>query len=873
MSVSSRAPRSARRTFFTLAFATSVIFGCSGTGAGCSTLTPIPGGHYSGPKNDNAVNVRLSAAGLNYISSNLMLLLEPLAPGGVLTLPVACIKQTYTLKILGINVDTDVYIADQNLNKACDTGEAASVKATISRLQLVPQGPDKLVASLDLDIETGKIDVFVNPPTSLCDLQCSIEFSSKHTSPAINTIAANVQFTIDTKWDKLLSFKVASLNGTQICGSSGSPAPPTCVDATDLSFNKEGGGLCGYACDVIDIDLIKQFVLGLLSPTLQKQIDTILATQACQPCTVAADCPASTDGSNTQSTCTNKVCTDPSTSKCVPRFLGTEGRLDLAGLLGKYGAPSTAQMDLSLALGSSVAMDTGMMFGTRVGLKPVNTAACVPPVAAPGMTTVPAPDFDGAASPGSGYHVGLGISAGFLNEAFWAAHQSGALCLTLSTQNVGLINTGLFKTFLPSLGKLATREGKDAPMLVALRPARPPTVAVGLGTYDPVTKKPVKPLITVVWPDLSIDFYAMIDDREARLFTLTADISLPLSLIFEGCDKVTPALGDLKMLIGNIRTANSEMLAEDPQVLGDLLPAVIGLAEPAVASALQGFALPSLGSFKLKVNEMKGIGPVAVGSDSYNHLGIYAQLMPSNMSCAVSTPRTEVALREVRQPKAADMKLDGHHRLPIPEVVLDVRALGKAGTVEFAYQVDDGLWTDFRPVPDDTLTVAHSRFLIQGQHTIQVRSRVAEDPHGVSRSLTTTVVFDWEAPEVSLNADREHNLLNVTAHDVISPASALQYAYQVGSGAPSAFGPTRPISLDAVEAQGGVTVQVKDELGNIGTAVWKVPTVSTRPEDSAALDDGSAKRMPAFGCSATGGLELLGLGLVSTLLRRRRARP
>ena len=39
----------------------------------------------------------------------------------------------------------------------------------------------------------------------------------------------------------------------------------------------------------------------------------------------------------------------------------------------------------------------------------------------------------------------------FLNLAFHEAQQSGALCLQLSSATVGLINTGLFKTFFDVL--------------------------------------------------------------------------------------------------------------------------------------------------------------------------------------------------------------------------------------------------------------------------------------------------------------------------------------------------------------------------------------------------------------------------------------
>ncbi len=857
------ASRSTRSQFLTLSLALFVGLGCSGTGAGCSTLTPFPAGtRYTGPKSDNAVNIRLSAGGINFLNSKWDVLIDMFAPGRTLNLPFACAKQT--VSVLG-----DVYIADQGnaagngRNDANCTGDVpANVVVTVTGFGLRPAAPDKLEATIQLNIDTGKI--YLTNPHSLCDLKCSVRFNSGAAQPPDNRVTATVKFTIDNKWDKLLSFSVEGVNGTQVCGASGAGMPPSCFDANDLTLASEGG-FCSSVCAGADWEPIKTFVLQQISPLLQDQITAQIGKQTCQACTTNADCPVSTDGTNTQSTCdsADKVCKAGGT--CVPRFLGVEGTANLGGLLGSFGAPANAALQLSVAAGASVIVDQGLSFGTRVGIQPTAVSACVPPQAAPPMTMVAFPDFDGEATPNSGYHVGLGVSSNFLNNTFWAAQQSGALCLNLSSDNVGLINTGLFKTFLPSLGKLSTRDGKDAPMMVVLRPARPPAVVVGEGTYDPVTKKPIKPLLLVTLPDLSIDFYAMIDDRQVRLFTLTADISLPLSLIFEGCDKVTPALGDLKMLIGNIRTANSEILAEDPQVLADLVPAVIGLAEPALAGALSGFALPSLGGFKLKVNEVKGVGRIT-GTEAFNHLGIYATLILAGTSCAISAPGLSVAMKSAHMPAAADMRLTGNHKLPWPEAVLDVRTLGKSGSPEFSFKIDDGLWTEFQPVANDELVVSHPRFLLQGHHVIHVRARVSEDPHAVSQVKDLGFFVDWEAPEVSLAADVATDRLVVSARDVLS-ADRLGFAYQVGEGARTEFGPAREISLSAIEQQGGVTVFVRDEYGNVGQATYHPAQVALRPEGAGAVTGVADPQ--AAGCSTAGGLELLALGVLALVRRRR----
>ena len=875
----SSSTRHARRASF-MFVALLVGLGCGGTGSGCAGLTPYPAGaRYTGPKNDNAVNIRLSPQGINYLNTNWRTLVDLFAPGQTLQVPVACMTQN-------VSVIGDIVIADQGKGNcggescgrmdgkcvtattANDYDTPANVQVQLTGFSLTPRSPDTLDATVQLSINTGNLYVDTadrshGACTWLSAVKCAISFDSSRGSHAANRIVASVKFTIDMRFDKLLSFEVGSFSGTQICGSSGAPSEPQCISPGDLDF--DGQNTCGDVyCGVADWDPVKNLVLGLISAPLQDQIKNAVAGQSCAACQTTADCAPRSDGQAPAVACVDNVCM--AGAKCAPRFLGVEGKFNLASVLGSFGAPADAELELSLAAGATAEVNSGLNFGTRVGIQPATVSSCVPAQAAPPMTSVTFPDFDAEATAGSGYHVGLGISSNFLNNTFWAAHQAGALCLNLSTENVGLINSGLFSTFLPSLGKLVTRDGKDAPMMVVLRPARAPTVVVGEGTYDPVTKKPIKPLLLLTLPDVSVDFYALIDDRQARLFTLTADISLPLSLIFEGCDSVTPALGDVRMLIGNIRTANSEILAEDPQVLADLVPAVIGLAEPALASGLSGFSLPALGNFKLKVNETKGLGRIA-GSEAFNHLGIFATLKGAMDACAIDAPQLAVSMKRVVMPAAADMKLTGRQELPWPQAVLDVRAIGKEGSAEYSFKIDNGLWTDFVPATNGELVVTHSRFLLQGAHTISVRTRVAEDPRGISSPRELPFLVDWDAPRLTLVADVAADRIDVIARDAVSQ-DKLEFAYQVGDGPQSAFGAEREIKLSAVEPQGGVTVFARDEYGNVGQATWRAPVVALRPDVVNEVENTNGA-LPQGGCSTAGGF---GFGLIALvgLLRRRK---
>ncbi len=850
---------------------------CSGSGSACGGLGAIPTGRYVGPKTDNAINLRLSPAGINYLNSNWQELVKMFAPTGTLTIPVACMEQT--VPVLG-----KVTIADQGgaggtgkLDGNCTAADLpANVQVTITGFLLTPKAPAILEGSVSISLDTGKIYARTETSNSALCLflskpYCSVRFNTTATAPGTNKITAQIKFAIDTKWDKWLSFEVVNpLKGTSVCGAAGALSKPECLDPADIDIS--GENTCGnLLCGLADWAPLKNLLLGLISPLLQTQINKAIAGQSCEQCGVGK--PACPQFPGAASTCdaATSTCKDTVTSKCVPRFLGVEGRMALGGLLGNFGVPPESMLDLSVAAGSSVSVDQGINIGTRAGLNAVTVAPCVPPQAAPPMIAIPAPDIDLGADPTKGaYHAGVAISSQFLNLAFHQAHQSGALCIQMNSSTVGLLNSGLFKTFLPSLGKLATRDGKDAPMMIVLRPDKAPVVDVGQGTFDPITKKPIEPLLLVKLPDVTVDFYAMIDERFTRLFSLTADISLPISLVFNGCSSVTPAIGDLKMLIANIRTSNSELLAEDPKVLADLIPAVIGLAEPAVASALKPFALPAIGQFKLKVNEVKGIGNVA-GTKLYNHLALYAEMKPLLAACAVSSPRTTAFLKRSEIPAASQMRATGKG-LPIPRAILDVHALGKTGTPEFAFRVDDGTWSTFFPAFNDELVVEHPVFLLQGRHLIEVRSRVEEDGHGISEPVQVGFLVDWDPPELKLTADKEHDLLTLTARDLITPFEQLEYSYGLGEGPFSEYGPARDIGLSAVEARGGLTVRVRDGVGNVGEAKWRGLTSAIRPEQqqtAAAVAEGAKA-----GCSAgLSDVSLWSLGLLamSAALRRRRA--
>jgi uncharacterized protein (TIGR03382 family) len=225
------------------------------------------------------------------------------------------------------------------------------------------------------------------------------------------------------------------------------------------------------------------------------------------------------------------------------------------------------------------------------------------------------------------------------------------------------------------------------------------------------------------------------------------------------------------------------------------------------------------------------------------------------MTLPVSSPKTVASLKRSEIPPASEMRAAGKG-LPVPKAVLDVHALGKNGVPEFAWRVDEGTWSTFVAAPNGELVVEHPVFLLQGMHRIEVRSRVEEDPHGISEAVPVGFMIDWEPPELTLTADRPTDRLVLTARDVVSPADKLEYAYQVGDGTMSPF-----------EAKGGLPVHVRDQAGNVAEAKWRAPVDAIRPGDEpvAPLPDGTKA-----GCTAATGLLPFGLLAVAGALRRRK---
>lgn len=855
------------------------IAACSGAGlpGGCGALEPLPNfARYGGPKADDPISVRLSSHGIDYLNSQWPTFLGTFTGDGgtTLHLPMSC--QIVDVPVIGKIAMFDQGSCDSEscgrMDGKCDSQDkSADVAVEITDFRLVPTPSDTMEAVLDVSIDTEEILVDTLDRSHaacafLSPVKCSVDFWTPRKNPPVNEVRARVRFSIDQKWDHLLAFEIGEINGTKVCGTGGSGTLPGCLDPDDVDISRKNN--CGMYCSIADWGWVKDFLLKRISPMLQDRVRDAIRDVSCATCGPGQPACPVVGGAVSVCEADAGICLDSDTGACLPRFLGVEGRLSASTFLGSFGVPAASKLDLSIAAGGSVSVDTGLNMGTRAGLGAVSNADCVPFAPAVPLQSVPAPDFDGEAPAGSSYHVGLGISKPFIDRALHEAHQSGMLCLNITHAAFGLLNTGTFKLFLPSLDKLASRDGKDAPMMVALRPKEAPTADIGLGTVDPATQQPKDPLMTLTMNRVDIDLYALVDERWARLFTISGDVSLPASLVFDGCSKMTPVIGDLKNAI-HLTVGPSEILGDDTAVLGDFLQAVMGFAAQPLAQALKPFSLPDVGQFKLKIETAKGLSKIP-GSDRYNFLGIYAGLLPPGGTCTSSSAMTSARLISASRPANLHSRKPGEH-FELPVALLEVGAGGEGSpAAEFSYRVDRGFWSSFgRASVKGEIAVSHPVLLLQGNHLIEVRSRIGGLGGAISEPAPVVVRSDWEAPEILLAVDRVKETLEISGRDKVTASADLEYSVRWGKRSTwESLGAERALALGRIEEAGGVEISARDQSGNVAQRSYRV--AASRADEDPRITAGEQ----TVGCSALGGsgVPVLGLALLLALRTRRRNR-
>jgi hypothetical protein len=703
----------------------------------------------------------------------------------------------------------------------------------------------------------------------------------------------------------------ASYNGDG-CGS-GSGTYSTMSSSTDLNCGgllnaltlgcdptapNDQGGLCAI------YQYIRGYLFDLIKNSFKAQILKVLRTQLdnmrCQrsttsqggatQCDAAHACPADDDGQALACDKNRGVCYPPAQGlgtdgyNCEPVQLGIAGTLDVDHLTQKVGFPPKSALNLFAGLGSKgsnggAKVDAnGLQLAVEAGTQPASDSnyigVCVPPALPADPGTVPAMDFDDINNKPTtvgAYDFGFSLASAMLNRGFLDAYNAGMLCVAISNQTTAFISSGLFKTFLPSVG-LVTGQ-KDVPMKILVRPTAPPFVRIGKNT----TKKdasgndvPDDPLITLSFRKMNLDFYALVDERQVRIFTLQADLLLPLNLRAlsdPNAGTLQPVLGGLDTVLTNISalspdggpySATVDMLAEDPGVVRDLLGAAVRLAQPLLAGVIKPVALPSMMSLKLAVRGIAGAVPMAdLAADGYSHLAIWAQVGAcggtTSVICEEYTVKTQARVVRSFVPGTLKEVRDGAR----PELELELAALSaRSGShAQFSYRVDGSLWSPWLGSP--RLVLRDPLFLVQGHHLIEVTAREAGDDLTADPNPVALDFFvSYESPEVSL-VQRPDGAVITRAHSGSSPAEKLAFSYRIdGEQSWMQPGPAR-VFTDAELGGRGLWVSVSDEAGRA--------TVAHFGDEQGPL----ARASVAGGCASPGASLWAILGLAALALVRR----
>lgn len=698
--------------WFAILVALAFAVGCSGGGCGgCAGMEPTPGGFPVAKRSANAAQVRVTSSALTKISADPAAIIGPLVGGaqnGIIefNVPASCGGSTEICCVNGQPAATCGPLEIDLVQRAGDQ----------PRLQLAPQNttPGRLDTVIRARVKT-KSDLKIKLQGVTCDVRLD---TTRGSNPNV-TITAQLAFPID-----------GTIQTTRLTAASVDVA----LQSDDISLNG------GIACDIAD------FFIGAVRGLFEDQIaglvqDTVngAACKACESGNVA-EC-----GSSLATACTDNVCMVG--SACMQE-LGLAGRMRGGAVLSGLSPGTTGAFDLYEVLGGyAQGVNGGLSLGMLGGMQPGGAPRdrCGPPATEPARPTIAqSAFFTGNVRPDNNqaFDVGIGLHASQLAQFAYAAYDGGFLCLTISGSTISQLSTDTISLISRSLADL--NEG-NAQMAVGLRPQAPPTITLGKNTFTTDGQGNAtltEPLLDLEFKGMELDFFASVNDQFVRVFTVVADVKLPVGLQVTGMGELQPVLGDVENAFTNLSVKNADAVLESPDALAALFPTVLDLVLPQLSGGLGSIALPELGGLKLAVNSIGSV-PQNVGGTDNSYLAIYANLAPA---AAFAPVETLVSIGEVTRPEAAVLKDPKRWRgMRAPSVQL---SFGDQPGLEYSYRIDSGTWTAWSTNRNPVVT--SKVFWLPAAHTIDARARVINQPETIDVTpVTLDVDFRAATPRVA----------------------------------------------------------------------------------------------------------------------------
>lgn len=846
--------------------------GCGGAG-GCST--PLAQSYSRDKRIENAITVRVTKPGLTFLEENLPNIASRLGlggTGGVVNFPIPTSTST--------TAGTDITICPGG-----PTGDKcrADINLGAAKLHIDGVTPHAIAITGTIPIRIKELPIralLPGIPGLRLPLDISVGVGGSGTNGASAPTCNNSTPVADYK-DIPLTISLPLINETN--------APRdglTKVDFKNAVFDigiKNSDvvicGNCSFATSVCNsvLGFVKDLVFNLAVSGIKSQLTGTLQSSFCEKAdsTRTPECPA---GSAKKSDGLCYVDADP--TQCLPIMLGTEGHFNLGAALQGTSPSTSAELDLIIAAGGDMNPDplapkdntpyaghtpNGLTLTMLSGTTPSPATRCAPLANMPIPRNIPVPSALKTNEPpnwpatADKPHVGIGIAKRYLDHTFATLHDSGLLCLGVTTDTVAQLQTGLLSVLIGSLEYFSI-EQKAAPVAIQTRPQKPATISVGNGT-DIKTD----PHLTLKLEQFAVDFYVMTSERFVRVFTLTADISVPLNLQVTADGKLKPQLGDLK--IEKAVVTNSDPLLEAPTKVAESLATILGSLGGQLGGAIGPIdlasATASLG-VSIKIAD-GGIRKISEGSDDF--LALFASIAPAAATPAqlVLTPTAHVSAMTV-DAKALSVAAFDATKAPAVELELGASGPDAQRDLEWLVTINGAAWSDWSA--DRHRTITSPVLMAQGRHTLEVQARDAKNHTLVSaETVQLPVVIDVLAPSVRIVT--EDGKRSLKTFDVVSGNDALKARWVDAAGTWSDWTTVAEASAKVASGE-AVDVEAKDESGNLGTSSQ---AIRGRPDATLAGAASGCGCAVAGASSTSSSLGWLALLPFAAVLGRRRSRP
>jgi hypothetical protein len=839
-------------------FAGSVLFSCSG--GGCEELQPLPYPVPASQTIENGIQLRITRDGFNTMKTILPELVEG-DFGHIAFIPnywVGTSGHDYGIDFCPIGCGVDISRVDLDFSVVDNTNDSNNIDQCRDGI-FSETTCDEIWVDVEAEIYIGfEINVFIAGANITPD--CEVDFGFQNDAFE-GTIAMGLRTRPE---DGYLRLDIDSITDIDIGGLAISLE--NCIPFVDDILNALVLENIGQYVEMIQafvgnsiVDFISNnIIIPLLQPTIDKLIPDI-----------------GTEGRLNVGTFMSSA-----------GFLGVDSFLEMKMMSGGYVDIKNDGITAGMIIGFNSDNDTDSREETadEYGVKSHSEhAKCVPPMATfdfaqSGLTTVSGvsgasadrlktfthkiiQEFNGEMDQaylrfedGTPADISIAVTQGMLNLLGFHLVNSGALCLTLGTEQSEIVKVGTFAVLIPSLAEIIDRRIGDAPMQLVIRPQNPIEFIIGQGEGT------ATPLLDLLLQDFQIDLYPFVNGRYARALTLAMDMHIEMDLE-EGLDDdgnvtVMPVLRPVDESRIAVRILNSDLIREDPAEVEAIFPAIVSMIMPMLTSALQPIPMPTYEITKLnsqgqqlvwrvvKLEHLEfipttGNDALLINSNLVSKLPGLKKVAPSERM-KFSAKVLKATTYSPDRLRATLLGKDDAH----PEILIDLFPNNKEmGPFEYQYRLDGSGWYKFQK--GNQLSITNLNLFLQGWHNIEVRGRIIGKPQTLAlETVSLRVLLDSLAPTIEPYIN--DNQLEFGGFDYVTNKSNLLYSFK-SNDVWSPWESTASIPYSKAKTLAGqgniLSIRVKDQAGNISSAdadLSKILPVTIEP-----------KTKSGFGCSTT----------------------